>query len=264
MRLPRTAALASVLLVPVVLTAACTSSGGATPAGTSVAAASGSGSASTPAGSPEARALAHRIRTGLAGLSSAHIVGDAGALGGTFAGDFTYRDGAATASDITLDSGAGKSRVITIGSTSYGTLPQGRNTSGKPWVRISSTSSNEFVRALASTVDLGKAAGSLPAVADIVATAKTVRDKGDSGQGHHYALVIDPSASAGTGLGDLLSGIGQAQVPVDLYLDDKGRPVHVTVSVALGGQTLHFVVDVSKFDAPVHITAPPADQVAAG
>jgi hypothetical protein len=100
----------------------------------------------------------------------------------------------------------------------------------------------------------------LPAVADLAGSASSVRDKGSG----HYALVIDPSRSSGTTLGTLLADIGQKTVPVDVFLDAKGRPVKVRIGVVLGSQSLIVRVDISKFNAPVHIGAPPADQVGAG
>lgn len=204
------------------------------------------------------------MRAGLAGLRSAHIVVDAGTLGGTSEGDFAYSGGQSTGSDIVLDSGADKTEIITVGSTSYAKLPAGRNTSGKPWVKVSSTSSNEFVRALASSIDISKAASSLPAVADVTATATAVQDKGTDSTGHHYALTVEPSKAGSGTLATLLAGLGQQSVPVDLYLDPKGRPVKIVIGAKLGTQTFHVTVVISKFDAPVHITAPPQDQVFSG
>jgi hypothetical protein len=249
---------AAVLLVPALL-AACSSSGGgsaSTPPSSGAPQTSGSAAASSPA----AAALAAKMRKGLTGLTSAHVVVNAGALGGTSIGDITYANGTATASDITLESGADKTRIITVGSNSYANLPKGRNTTGKPWVKVSATSKNEFVRALASSLSLNKAAASLPAVAGLASTASSVQAKGTG----RYALVIDPAKSSGTTLGTLLGDIGQKAIPVTLVLDSAGRPVKVLIAVKIGSQSFTFGVTVSKFNAPVHISAPPADQISAG
>jgi hypothetical protein len=202
-----------------------------------------------------AAAVADKIRGGLAGLTSAHIDVDAGALGGTSSGDFTFADGVATASRITLGSGSDKTEVITVGNTSYAKLPAGRNTSGKAWVKVSQDSSNEFVRGLAGTLSVTRAAASLPAIADLAATATSVKADGNT-----YTLLIDPSKSSGTTLGTLLGATGQSTVPVQVTLDDKGRPVRIRVDLKLGNVD----ITISDFDAPVHIGAPPADQVASG
>jgi hypothetical protein len=223
---------AAAVLLPVLLAAGCSSSGGGNSDTSPPSSSARQSNASVPPGSAAAAALAAKIRTGLSGLTSAHIVVDAGSLGGT-------------------------SRIVTIGSTSYAMLPKGRNTSGKPWVTVTTSSKNEFVRALASSLSLNKAAASLPAVADLVSTATSVKPKSTT----HYALVIDPSKSKGTTLGTLLADIGQKTVPVTIDLDGKGRPVKIQIAVKLGSQSFTYSVDVSKFNAPVHISAPPADEI---
>jgi hypothetical protein len=201
------------------------------------------------------------MRAGLAGISSAHLSVDGGFLLGTVTGDFSYTRGTATASDISLVTDGQKSRIVTIGSTSYVQLPPAHITDGKPWAVVRPSSKNEFVRAVASTLTLTKAASSLPAVADLVATAASVQDKGTTSTGHEYTVVIDATKSRGTTLGSLLSDVGQQSVPIDLFLDTTGRPVRVVVAVKLGAQPFDITVAVSKFNAPVQIAAPPSDQV---
>ena len=216
----------------------CSSSGGSHPS-------------SAPASTITAAAVAEKIRSGLTGLTSAHIDVDAGVLGGTSSGDFSYADGTATASRIIL----GKTEVVTVDGTSYAKLPSGQNTSGKPWVKVSQDSSNEFVRGLAGTLSVSKAAASLPAIADLAATATSVKADGNT-----YTLLIDPSKSSGSTLGALLGATGQATVPVQVTLDDKGRPARIRVDLKLGAVG----ITISDVGAPVHISAPPADQVASG
>ena len=237
--------------------AGCSSSGGST-APTSTAP---STSAAKPA---QAAQLSATMRAGLAGITSAHLSVNGGVLLGTVTGDFSYANGAATASDISLATSGQKSRIVTVGSTSYVQLPPGRSTDGKPWAVVNATSKNEFVREVASSLTLTKAASSLPAVADLVGTAASVDDKGATSTGHEYAVVIDAAKSRGTTLGNLLADVGQQSVPVDLFLDSNGRPVRVVVAVKLGSQPFNITVDVSKFNAPLHISAPPSDQVSTG
>lgn len=214
-------------------------------------------------GSKQAQALAATMRKGMAGLTSAHVVVDAGALGGKSVGDVSYSGGQATASDITLNAG-GKARIVTVGGTSYAMLPPGRNTTGKPWVVVSPTSSNEFVRALSSQVTISKAASSLPAIADVVANAAAVSDKGQVSAGHHYAMQVDPAKVGDATLGSMLRDLGENPVPVQLVLDKTGRPVLIKIAVALGTQNFAIVITVSRFNAPLHISAPPSSQVTGG
>lgn len=243
---------AVLLIVPVLVVAGCSSSGGSGKSSTSAAP-----KTSNSATSSAATALAAKMRDGLDGLTSAHVVVDAGALGGKSSGDFAFANGKATASDITTGTGTDRTEIVTIGTTSYAKLPSGRNTSGKPWVKVSSTSKNEFVRALASQLDLSKAAASLPDAADLVGTATQVRQRG----ANSYTIVIDPSKSSSTTIGSLLGAIGQKTVPLDLTLDSAGRPTHVAIATSLGGQSLKFTLDVSKFNAPVHISAPARGEI---
>jgi hypothetical protein len=233
--------------------AACSSSGGKGQTATTPPPPS---STSAGTSSAQAGALANTMRKGMSGLTSAHIAVDAGTLGGKSDGVVKYADGQATASDITLDM-AGRTRVVTIGNTTYAKLPAGQNTTGKPWALVSPNSSNEFVRGLAGQLTITRATSSLPAVADVVATATSVQNKG----GGHYALQLDPSRSAGTTLGSVLSSLGEKTVPVQLTLDGKGRPVLIQISVKLGSQSFPVVIKVSNFNQPVTITAPPRDQV---
>ena len=127
----RTGAWLALLFGATITVAGCGSSGsgGASKPATSAPSASTS---TTQPGSSAAVALAARMRSSLTGLTSAHVDVDAGQLGGKSSGEFLYAKGISTASAITLDSGAEKTRIITVGSTSYAKLPPGRNTSGKP------------------------------------------------------------------------------------------------------------------------------------
>jgi hypothetical protein len=241
------------LAATVLLVAGCTSSGsgGGTGAPTS-----SSGGSSTLAAT-----VANTMRKGMSGLTSAHLVIDAGGLGGKSIGDVKYSNGQATASRLTINAG-GAATLVTIGDTTYAKLPGGRNTTGKPWVIVSPDSNNEFVRALSSQVGLTKAATSLPAIADAVASASTITDKGTTAQGHAYALQLDPGKVADPNLGGALRDLGENPVPVTLLLDKSGRPTQVKILVKLGSSSFPILIDVSKFNAPLTITAPPPDQVA--
>lgn len=215
---------------------------------------------------PGAAALAARIRAGLRGLSSARIVADAGALGGTVSGEFRYVNGTASASDLQLGgAGSGHGEIVTVGARSWVEPPVGQRPAGKPWVLVRPGSSNAFVRGVSPVLTVAKAAGSLPAIADVVATASAVTDKGttsvDGGPAHEYAVVVDPATASASALTGLLRELGATAIPITLDLDRSGRPVHVTVTVPFGGASYRFTVAVSDFDAPVRISPPPAGQV---
>ena len=246
--------LRALLAATALLVAGCTSSGGGGSTGAPTA--TGTDHSASIAG-----AVAARMHNGLSSVTSAHLVIDAGSLGGTSVGDVKYSNGQATASQLTLNAG-GTAQIVTVGDTTYAKLPPGRNTTGKPWVVVSSDSNNEFVRALSSQVSLVKAATSLPAIADAVGTATSISAKGTTPQGHSYALQLDPSKISDPNLGGALRDLGENPVPVTLVLDKSARPTQIKIAVKLGTSSFPIVIDVSKFNAPLTITAPPADQVA--
>jgi hypothetical protein len=234
-----------------------------------IVACSSSGPASQPAASPrsvDVHALASRMRTGLSKLTTAHIAVDAGPLGGSSSGDFRYANGSATASHIVLASGDQQTEVITVGSTSYAKLPQGENTSGKPWLKVSADSSNQYVRGVSDALGVANAAGSIPAVADIVDSASSAQDKGKTTvngiAAHAYAVDVVPSQAPAGPLGSLLQQLGQKTVPIQVAVDKQNRPVRIAVDVRLGGLSTVVTISVSKFDQPLRISAPPPDQVA--
>lgn len=245
------------LVVPTVLLAACTSSGDKQGPTTSP---PGSGTATSPAAQ-----LADKVRHGVEGLKSAHLDVDAAVLGQKITGDVMFADGRTTASDLTIDQVGTVVEVITVGTTSYAKLPGAQNTSGKPWVQVSATSGNEYVRALAGTLTLTTAATSIGSLTGLLGTATTsVKDSGSEQVGgvtaEHYALTIDPTKATGD-IADALSAAGKDPLPVDLWLDAQDRPVQIKIAVPFGQQSFPLLVKVSKFDAPLDISAPPPDQV---
>jgi hypothetical protein len=121
------------------------------------------------------------------------------------------------------------------------------------------------VRAVAGTLSLIDAATSLNDLTKLLGTAAgSVADKGadqvDGVSVEHYTLTLDPTKATGA-FGAALSVAGTKLLPVDLWIDAAGRPVQVKIAIPFGGTSVPLVVKVSKFNAPVHITAPPASQV---
>ena len=54
----------------------------------------------------------------------------------------------------------------------------------------------------------------------------------------------------------------EARCLSSVYVDESGRPRKVTENLAVGGQQVDVLVTLTNIDVPVHIAAPPADQVA--
>lgn len=237
--------------------AGCSSSGGSSPA-----------SSSAPGRPVSASVLANDLSQHVAPLTAAHLDIDAQPLGLRGSGDVAFRNGQPYASDFTLDQGAGKTQVITTGGVSYAKLPAGQQIGDRPWVVVKSTSSNEFVRALASTLTLIGGATSLTGIAQLLTSAATdVRDLGDvqiSGfTSEHYTMLIDPRAAKGP-LGEQLAAVATKPLPVDVWIRTDGFPAKVQISVPLGSKAFPVVVEIGKFFEPVRITAPPANEVSTG
>jgi len=229
-----------------------------------------SGPAPTSAHAPAAaaRPLAAQLGRGLAGVTSAHLAIDAGALLGTAVGSIKVQRGTVTASDLTVTTGGAKAHVITIAGTSYAHLDGGKQLGPKPWVKVSSTSSNEFVRGLAGNLQLVQSVTSLGEVAQLLGTATSVKQDGtgtvDGVKATHYLLTLDAGTAAKSGNGQLqslLNELGSGSVPVDLWTDAQHRPVKIAVHLSLAGTKLAVTVDITNYNAPVTITAPPANQV---
>lgn len=249
-------------IVSAVLLTSCTSSGNR------------SGDKSSTASSSSATAghstdLAKSIRTGIGTLRSAHFTVDS-KIGGqplTGAGDQQLNGGRLTAlaAQATLPGGLGNVALVVIGGKTYAKLPKPLADATKPWTLIRSDSSNGVVKQLAEYVDAALTGASLGNLGAVAEAAKSVENLGaaavDGTATTHYKIVVDPAKLPS----DLASaGLGDKAIPADLYLDKSGRPVKIRVALTVSGQATDTTVVFSRFDAPVSIQEPPANQVATG
>ncbi|MCW2495673.1 hypothetical protein [Jatrophihabitans sp.] len=246
---------AAAVVLPLLVTTACSSSG--KPSGTS--------SSSRPSGSSSGvsgAALAAQLHTALNGLTSAKIGVDAGGLLASMTGQLQLVKGTATGSRIVIGTGKDTTTLITVDGKSYAKLPSGENTSGKPYVLVSANSSNEFVRAFSSTVEILDAASSLGGLADLVSSASGITDKGTSAGLHHITFSVTGDKTSSSPLKKVLGEFSTKPVPVDLYLDSKNRPTKVAFALSVAGSAITITVNLSDFNVPVMITAPAPNQVA--
>ena len=243
--------LAAVLLVPL-LVAGCTSSK-PKPA---------TGSTTTSA----AATLATQLGAALNTLTSAHLAIDAGALGGTSSADVALSNGSVTGTDAMVTENGVAVELVTVSGTSYAKIPAAANQSGKPWIAVSATSSNAIAKSLATGVGVADITGSLSVIPRLVGGASALQDKGkdsvDRVSAEHYTMKIDPTKPSGSaGIDSLLHALGSSPVTVEVWVDAQTRPVKLVIDIALGSAAFPVSVTVSRFDAPVTITAPPAAQV---
>jgi hypothetical protein len=249
-------------LVAALALAGCTSSSKSTPKKAS----SGSPAAST--ASPAAAALAAKLQAGLATAKTVHLAISTKLAGQAITGSGVAQldDGTITAGDVTeqLPSPFGAVRIIVSGGKTYAQLPAKLAKTGKPWVVVSANSSNAIVAGLGGVVATVIAVGSPESLIAFTRAAKSVKDLGAATIGGvattHYALVVDHSLLPADLASSVTSGKA-ATIPVDLYIDAQGRPVQVGGTFTIAGQTVTPTITLTGYNAPLTITAPPADQV---
>lgn len=225
----------------------------------------------TPAMPTDAPGLAAFLRDGTASIESAHLEISVDAAGTTItgSGDETLANGRAEALDLTETiPGAGEVRVLMVDGQTYVQLPTGINPSDKPWLLISADSSNPVVQQLAASLQSVTDTSSLDqytAFTEAAAVEVVGEEDVDGVRTTHYALTVDVTELPNDtpGRSDIL-GAGVMRLPVDLWVDERGRPVKVSQELTVQGQQVTAVVTLGNFDEPVSITAPPADQVATG
>jgi hypothetical protein len=268
--------LCAVLALPCLLAACSSSTSGKGSTGSSGASGSSTGastgsSAAAPGGKPtDAAGLGGLMQSAIAGITSAHIALDVDAAGQKVSGvgDEKLSAGKLVAMDITeqLPGGTGSLRLIIVGGKTYAKLPASLNKSGKPYVLVSGNSSNATVRALAGSLDSALSSASIGSVGAFITAAKTVKLVGtgtvNGVAATHYSVVVDISKLPADLPGkDALASSGLKTLPLDLYIDDQGRPVRVNEDFKVQGQEVSSNVTVTDYNKPVTVTAPPASQV---
>jgi hypothetical protein len=271
MRSRPVAGAAAAVVVAATVLSGCTSSGKQAPA-TSTAPASTAGVVSpAAAGTPVARSkVAALLERGLTDLNSVHLAVSTLLSGQTVtgAGDVALSAGSISRGDVTqqLPSGLGSIRVIVDGARTYAKLPSGLNSSAKPWVLLSARSSHVVVSQLAATLAPILAVASPSTLIAFVNSSSSVTDLGPTQAGGvtatHYRVVVTSSKLPATLPANLAAGA--AQVPVDIYLDQSGRPVQMSGTFGIDGQKATPTIVLSDFNQPVKATPPPASDVDTG
>jgi hypothetical protein len=205
-------------------------------------------------------------------VSSAHVQMAINASGQTItaSGDERVIGGQVSAMDLKMTgAGLGHLELIVLDKKTYMKLPQSLTHSTKPWVRISANSSNPMIANIGKSMSTTLNQTSVDYYRVFVQSAKSVSNEGsdtvNGAPATHYRLVVDPKKLATTQLGrSALKALGNGSLPVDLWVDSTGRPVKVVENITAMGQQVRAVVTLSRYNQPVHITAPPANQVTTG
>ena len=283
--------LSALVALPAALAlAACSSatsgsgSGSSAPAGSSTASGSASapssstatsgaastGSATTSSGG--AAQLGALLQAGAAKIRTAHLTLAINAAGQsiTGSGDEQVVNGKVMSLQITESlPGNQQIRIVHINDKTYAKLPQSLSKSAKPYVLANSNSSNPQLRALSKSIDSSLQSASVNSAAVFVKAASSVRSLGASSVNGvattRYAVTVDPQKFPSTMLGKgALVAAGIKSIPLDLQVDGEGRPVRIAVSITIAGKTTVSTATISRYNQPVTISAPPANQVSTG
>ncbi|HJT04941.1 MAG TPA: hypothetical protein VJ757_15135 [Pseudonocardiaceae bacterium] len=254
------------MLCPAIAVAGC-SSGTGGPSGNSAASTTSVSPALPPA--TDAAGLAALLRRGISSVSSVHLVLNVTNPNQTISsnGDAKLAGGTLQALDITEELGAvGKRRLLIVDQATYAQLGGAANPAGKPWLLITPDSTNPTVRNLAASLEAVRRSASLDHFTAFASAARSVTLAGkESVNGtpvDHYSIQVDVAKlPAGTPGREPLLATGITTLPIELYVDDQGRPVKATQDLTVQGQHTSTVITFSKFNEPVSITPPPADQV---
>lgn len=245
-----------VVLPVAALLAACTSSGKGP-----------SSSAAVPHGMPTGvHELSELVTSAARDVTSAHLqLGlnlSAAQLAGT--GDEKLSSGEAAQLDLTANlAGAGAIRVIYDFGHTYAKLPTSMNPHGKPYLLVTPNSSNATIRQLAPYIRAALAAVSPGTLGLVAAAAPAAEIQGtqtiDGEVATHYALQVD-TAKLTSLLGSELVADAKS-LPLDLYVTGAGRVVKADLGLTVQGVNVPIDVKFSDYNAPVSISAPPADQI---
>lgn len=258
---------AVVVLCSALAVTSCSTSDAGNPSGGNAPLAPSAAPASPPP--TDAAGLAALLRRGASSVTSTHFTLNMSAAGQTITGegDQKLANGTVQAMDLTEEIGSlGKLRIIIVDRSTYAQLPPALNQSGKPWVLITKDSSNPVVRTMAASLESVQNSASLEQFTTFTTAAKRVTLVGneslDGTPVTHYSIEMDVSKLPNNTPGQqtLLTG-GVTTVPIEIYLDSEGRPAKVASNFTAQGQPVSTVITLSRFNEPVSISAPPADQV---
>jgi hypothetical protein len=161
---------------------------------------------------------------------------------------------------------AGELDLIIVSGKTYVKLPAALQTGPKPWLLVRPGSSNPTVQALATSLASSQESASLDSVTAFVTAAKSIKNLGSATangiQTTHYSIVVSVAKLPDSypGKSTLTAG-GLTTIPLQLFVDSSGRPVRVKETLSAEGQTIQTKVNITKYNQPVTITAPPASQV---
>lgn len=155
--------------------------------------------------------------------------------------------------------------VIANGRT-YLQLPVAQRTSGKAWTLLTANSTNPTAKVMYSSMQSSQQASGLDAAAVFAQAMDNLQFTGIQSLaatkvGHYTGTVVISKLPASFAPRKSLLQAGLSSIPIQLWVDAQGRTRRLTEQVSVGGANFTTVVTLGNFDAPITISAPPANQV---
>lgn len=226
-------------------------------------------------GSAPSLELGKRLQHAMDAVTSVHLAMrvDSGGVVVTASGDQKLEHAKATAFALTehiLDPGTlgvDTIKVIMVGTTLYAHLPVQLNPTDKPWVHIRPDTTDPALAPLAQALQQVQQSASLRQYALLTQAASKFHDVGPSDANgvaaelYSFSVLVSRLPQSVPGAAALRAG-GVRALPVQLWVDSQGRVLRISESISVAGQQTSTRLDLSKYDVPVSISAPPPDQVA--
>ena len=204
-------------------------------------------------------------------MKTAHIDLKVNAAGQpiTGSGDERSNEGMLAGLNITesLPGGAGSLQLIIVDGKTYAKLPPRSNPCGKPYLLVTSTAANPSIKQLAVSLDTAQGVGlhrqrrppssPPPSRSERRAARTSTASRRPTTRSSSTSTKLPATTRART----RWCQRGLTKLPIELYVDTQGRPVQVTENFKVPGAGSLDEGRLSKYDQPVTITAPPADQV---
>jgi hypothetical protein len=184
-------------------------------------------------------------------------------------GDETLANGTLSAMQLSEKVGALNLTIMLVDHDVYLKLPPSLNTFGKPWTKATVGSANPILKQLASSISSVQQSVSLSQYESLAQAAVSVEAVGteqvNGTTATHYSLIVDVTKIHSEAITEemkkTLAAAGVTRIPIDIWLDEQGRPQKLTERITVQGQVTAFDFRLSRLNEPVTIAAPPASQV---
>jgi hypothetical protein len=215
-------------------------------------------------------ALTHNVAAAAKLVTSVHLrmtesIGDQAIK---VVGDEQLSNGKATALviDESISAMGGTVRLLRVDGKTYARLPAAQRTSAKPWALVRPGSTNPFISTMANALASAEKLTGINMLSQVAPAITGFRYRGtdrvDGAITGRYAMTIDvDKLPASFPQKELLQQVGLTRLPLQFWVDGNWHTRRMTEALSVMGQHARVVAAIGDYNKPVHITAPPADQV---